>query len=383
MMEEELLKALRRVVKKEKAVLHEPIFAGNEWKYVKECLDTGWVSSVGKYVDRFEEMLADYTGAARAVAAVNGTAALHAALLLAGVQPGDEVLMPALTFVATANAVHYCQAVPHFVDSSYQTLGVCPDKLADYLAEIGEFKNGCLINKRTDRVIRALVVMHTFGHPADMDKLTEVCLKYKLELVEDAAESLGSYYKGRHTGTLGRLGVFSFNGNKTVTTGGGGAIITNDLELGKLAKHLTTTAKVPHKWLFNHDRIGYNYRMPNINAALGCAQLEKLPEFLQQKRKLFVKYQEVLKEVKGVKLFQEPEFAESNYWLQAILLDDPSKRDSLLAFTNENGIMTRPCWTLMPKLAIYQDCPKMDLAVAEDLAARIINLPSSANLPGD
>ncbi|MGM9570905.1 MAG: LegC family aminotransferase [bacterium] len=379
-MEEELLSCLKAILKKDTAPLHEPVFQGNEWQYVKECLDTGWVSSVGQYVNRFEEMLAEFTGVKKAVAVVNGTAALHTALLLTGVQAEDEVLLPALTFVATANAVSYCGAVPHFADSSYKTLGVCPEKLRDYLAEIGEMKSGQLYNRKTGRKIKALIVMHTFGHPVDLDPIVELCAGYNLKLIEDAAESLGSYYKGRHTGNFGLLSILSFNGNKVVTTGGGGAILTNDEELGKLAKHLTTTAKIPHKWLFNHDMRGYNYRLPNLNAALGCAQMEKLPEFLRQKRLLFTRYKEGLQNIAGISVFQEPEFAKSNYWLQTALLDDSAERDLILAKTNENGIMTRPCWTLMPELAIYKDCPKMDLSVAEDLTARIINLPSSANL---
>lgn len=375
----EIVTALKTVIKKP-APLHEPIFQGHEWQYVKECLDTGWVSSVGKYVDKFEKMLTDYTGAASAAAVVNGTAGLHAALILAGVREHDEVLMPALTFVATANAVSYCHAVPHFVDSSLGTLGVCPEKLDTYLKEIGIIKNNELFNKKTGRRIKALIVMHTFGHPVDLDKIMAVCEKYKLELIEDAAEALGSYYKGKHVGVFGKLGVLSFNGNKTVTTGGGGAVLTNDAELGRLAKHLTTTAKIPHKWLFNHDMRGYNYRMPNINAALGCAQLEQLPEFIKRKRNLFHKYYNALSKIKGITLFQEPEFAKSNYWLQALIVSSKAQRDELLELTNAEQISTRPCWTLMPDLKIYHDCPKMDLKIAHNLADTIINLPSSANL---
>lgn len=375
----EIVAALKTVVKK-RAPLHEPIFQGHEWQYVKECLDTGWVSSVGKYVDKFEKMLTDYTGAASAAAVVNGTAGLHTALILAGVREHDEVLMPALTFVATANAVSYCHAVPHFVDSSLSTLGVCPEKLDTYLKEIGIIKNNELFNKKTGRRIKALIVMHTFGHPVDLDKIMAVCEKYKLELIEDAAEALGSYYKGKHVGVFGKLGVLSFNGNKTVTTGGGGAVLTNDAELGRLAKHLTTTAKIPHKWLFNHDMRGYNYRMPNINAALGCAQLEQLPEFIKRKRNLFHKYYNALSKIKGITLFQEPEFAKSNYWLQALIVSSKAQRDELLELTNAEQIFTRPCWTLMPDLKIYHDCPKMDLKTAHNLADTIINLPSSANL---
>lgn len=379
-MEEELLSCLKTILKKDTAPLHEPVFQGHEWQYVKECLDTGWVSSVGRYVDRFEALLAEFTGVKKAVAVVNGTAALHTALMLAGVQAEDEVLLPALTFVATANAVSYCGAVPHFIDSSYQTLGVCPAKLRTYLAATGEMRSGQLYNRQTGRKIKALIVMHTFGHPVDLDPIVELCADYKLKLIEDAAESLGSYYKGRHTGNFGLLSVLSFNGNKVVTTGGGGAVLTNDVELGKLAKHLTTTAKIPHKWLFNHDMRGYNYRLPNLNAALGCAQMEKLPEFLNRKRDLFARYKAGLQNIAGLSVFQEPEFARSNYWLQTLLLADKNKRDKVLHLLNDAGMMCRPCWTLMPDLAVYRDCPQMDLSVARDLAERIINVPSSANL---
>ncbi|MCL6479862.1 MAG: LegC family aminotransferase [Peptococcaceae bacterium] len=362
--------------------LHEPLFAGNEWLYVKECLDTGWVSSVGKFVDLFEERIAEYTGVKRAVAVVNGTAALHICLKLAGVMPGDEVLVPALTFVATANAVTYCGAVPHFVDSEEKTLGIDPYKLDKYLQETAEIRTEGCYNRQTGRRIRAVVPMHTFGHPVDLDRLVEVCRRYGLELVEDAAESLGSYYKGRHTGNWGKVSALSFNGNKIVTTGGGGAILTNDERLGRLAKHITTTARVPHGWAFYHDMVGYNYRLPNINAALGCAQLEQLPAFLEKKRRLAERYNKVFSGIEGVSFFTEPEFARSNYWLNVLLLDDKysGERDNLLEQANAAGIRTRPAWVLMHKLHIYRDCPKMELSTAENLERRIINLPSSAFL---
>lgn len=363
--------------------LHEPSFKGNEWSYVKECLDTGWVSSVGKFVDRFEQELATYTGVKQAVAVVNGTAALHVCLRLVGVEPGDEVLVPTLTFIATANAVSYCGAIPHFVDSDEATLGMDPEKLDLYLKETTEMRDGGCFNKRTGRRIRAALPMHTFGHPVDLDRLVEVCNRYRLELVEDAAESLGSYYRGRHTGNLGRVSALSFNGNKVITTGGGGAILTNDPELGKLAKHLTTTARVPHKWSFIHDRIGYNYRLPNINAALGCAQLEELPGFIRSKRALAEKYRQAILGIAGVRFFTEPGFAQSNYWLNALLLDKDAagQRDLLLKATNNLGIMTRPVWTLMHKLEMYKTCPAMDdLKVAGDLERRLINIPSSPGL---
>lgn len=359
--------------------LHEPSFSGNEWEYIKECLDTGWVSSVGKFVDRFENQLADFTGIKHAVAVVNGTAALHICLKLVGVEPGDEVLTPALTFVATANAVAYCGAIPHFVDSEEMTLGLDPVKLENYLREICVIKAEGSFNKQTGRRIKAVLPMHTFGHPVDIDRLVQLCQSFKIELVEDAAESLGSYYKGKHTGNWGRLSALSFNGNKVVTTGGGGAILTNDTQLAKLAKHLTTTAKQPHKWEFYHDMTGYNYRLPNINAALGCAQLEQLEGFLQHKRTLAERYAKAFAGIAGVKFFTEPGFAKSNYWLNVLLIDKEfaDQRDSILEFTNANGIMTRPAWILMHKLPMYSQCPRMDLKGAEMLERRLINIPSS------
>lgn len=362
--------------------LHEPLFSGNEWLYVKDCLDTGWVSSLGKYVDQFENKLAEYTGVKRAVAVVNGTAALHISLKLVGVEPNDEVLSPALTFIATTNAITYCGAVPHFVDSEWKTLGMDSDKLSDYLKEIAEIRYGECFNKKTQRRIKAVVPMHTFGHPVDIETLVEVCERYHLQLVEDAAESLGSYYKGRHTGNWGKVAALSFNGNKVVTTGGGGAILTNDLELGKVAKHITTTAKLPHKWAFLHDQIGYNYRMPNLNAALGCAQLEQLSSFLDNKRRLAAKYIEVFTDSPDAQAFVEQPNVTSNYWLNAILLDSKlaSRQDELLQLLHDEGILARPAWTLMHKLPMYKDCPRMNLETAEDIEARLINLPSSVNL---
>lgn len=362
--------------------LHEPCFIGKEWEYVKDCLDTGWVSSVGKYVDQFEQKLAEYTGTKRAIAVVNGTAALHIALKLAEVEPNDEVLVPDLTFIATVNAITYCGAVPHFLDCEEPTLGLDVHKMEEYLKEITELrKDGCF-NKKTGRRLKAVVPMHTFGHPVDLDYLVEVCEAFKLELIEDAAESLGSFYKGRHTGNWGKLSVLSFNGNKTITTGGGGAILTNDEELGKMAKHITTTAKIPHKWSFFHDQVGYNYRLPNINAALGCAQLEQLPNFLERKRVLSERYFKAFSNMRGVRVFREPQFAKSNYWLNALILEREygKFRDEILEVTNNGGIMTRPAWVLMHKLPMFDCCPKMDVSVAEDLEKRIINLPSSVFL---
>jgi perosamine synthetase len=381
---EAILRAFRNVLPADKGRigLHEPCFAGNEWSYVKDCLDTGWVSSVGSYVDRFERELAEFTGVKCAVAVVNGTAALHASLLLAGVRPGDEVIIPTLTFVATANAVAYCSAVPHFADSNEATLGIDSEKLAEHLSTTAEIRGGSCISRHTGRPIRAVVPMHTFGHPVDLDPLVELCNRWNLVLVEDAAESLGSYYKGKHTGNFGRLAALSFNGNKVLTTGGGGAILTNDESLGKMAKHLTTTAKVPHRWEFFHDATGYNYRLPNINAALGCAQLEQLPRFLEQKRDLAILYRDAFQEVHGVRFFTEQPFATSNYWLNTLILAPPfaGARDDVLEMTNNNGIMTRPAWTPMHRLSMYCNCPRMDLSGAEDIERRLVNIPSSPEL---
>ena len=365
--------------------LHEPSLGGNEWIYLKNCLDSNWVSYAGRYVNQFESLLADFTGAKKVVAVVNGTAALHIALKLVGVEPGDEVFVPALTFVATANAVTYLGGIPHFVDSEVKTLGLDPKKLEDYLQQIARVTTDGCINKLTGRRIKAVIPMHVFGHPVDLDPLLEVCRKYNIAMVEDAAESLGSYYKGTHTGNWGQVSILSFNGNKTITTGGGGAIITNDEQLGNLARHLTTTAKIPHRWEFRHDVIGYNYRLPNINAALGCAQMEQLPKFLEQKRCLAARYQHSFEAIEGVRFFTEPSFARSNYWLSALLLDEvfAEQRDTVLAETNDQGIMTRPAWTLMNQLPMYTACPAMNLSCAENLSKRLINIPSSAFLTGE
>jgi perosamine synthetase len=378
----QVVDALRSVVGPGTVALHEPRFAGNEWEYLKTCLDSSYVSSVGAFVDRFESDLAVYTGAKYAVAVVNGTAALHVALRLAGVLPGDEVLVPTLTFVATANAVVYCGATPHFVDCEERTLGIAPQALREYLQKVTDIRNGQCVSRATDRVIRALVPMHTFGHPVDIESLSAVAHDFRLALVEDAAEALGSTVHDRHTGTFGLMGVLSFNGNKIITTGGGGAILTNDQELARRAKHLTTTAKVPHPWTYQHDEIGYNYRLPNLNAALGCAQLEQVSELLAGKRRIFDRYQTAFRHLPYIRIVAEPEGCRSNYWLQTLLLDESvaSQRDAILAATNDSGLMTRPLWTLMHCLPHYRDCPKMDVPVAESLERRLINLPSSAQL---
>lgn len=377
-----IVRAIADVVGAKPVALHEPRFRGNEWAYLKDCLDSTFVSSVGAFVDRFEADLAAYTGAKRAVAVVNGTAALHVALRLAGVQPGDQVLLPALTFIATANAVAYCQAVPHFVDSEFRTLGMDPAALREYLRHATERRAGLTTHRATGQVIRAMVPMHTFGHPADIDGLLAVAHDFGIAMVEDAAESLGSRIGGRHTGTFGLLGTLSFNGNKTITTGGGGAILTNDTALGSRAKHLTTTAKLPHRWAFVHDELGYNYRLPNLNAALGCAQLEQLPQFLAEKRQLHEAYHARFARLPGVHLVREPAGCHSNYWLQALLLDSAvaDQRDAVLAATNDAGLMTRPVWTLMHRLGHFAGAPRAPLPVAEALEQRLVNIPSSAGL---
>ena len=378
----QIVEAVRKVVGPGPVALHEPSFDGNEWVYLKQCLDSNYVSSVGKFVDQFELSLANYTGAKYAISVVNGTAALQIALKLAGVNRGEEVLLPALTFVATANAISYLGAIPHFVDSEESTLGLDAVKLREYLSINTEEQSGLCINKSTRRVIRALVPMHTFGHPSELEQLLSIARDFNLVLVEDAAESLGSFYKGQHTGTFGLLGTLSFNGNKTITTGGGGAILTNDEALARRAKHLTTTAKIAHKWEFDHDEIGYNYRMPNINAALGCAQMEKLPEKIKSKRELFKRYKEEFKLILGASIFEEPSDCQSNYWLQTLLLKDDSLdlRNSVLEASNKEGIMTRPAWKLMSNLAPYRNSPAMSLESANSLYRRVVNLPSSSVL---
>lgn len=380
---EQVIQAIRSAIHSDMAVLHEPIFCGNELRYLKECIDSTFVSSVGKYVDQFEVGLTELTGAKHAIAVVNGTAALHVALRLSGVAEQNEVLLPALTFVATANAAAYCGAIPHFVDSEPKTLGIDGYKLRDYLRFNTEQRNGSCINRKTGRVIRAMVPMHTFGHPSDLDCLLAVAKDFKINLIEDASESLGSYYQGVHTGTLGRMGTLSFNGNKTITTGGGGAILTNSSELAAKAKHITTTAKIPHRWEYRHDEVGFNYRMPNINAAIGCAQLEQLPKMLSAKRALFDSYQRAFAQIDGIQVFREPTACVSNYWLQTIVLDPKLSlmRDDLLSATNKVGLMTRPAWELIDSLTPYLECPQMDLSQARLLSRRLINLPSSANLP--
>lgn len=357
--------------------LHAPTFSGNEKKYLNECIDSTFVSSVGKFVDQFEIKMAEYTGANKAVVCVNGTNALQLALLLVGIEPNDEVITQPLTFIATANAISYCGAYPTFVDVNNETMGLCPVALEEYLASNAVIRNGECYNINTNRRIKACVPMHTFGHPCMLDEIVAICNKYSIELVEDAAESLGSYYKGRHIGTFGKIGILSFNGNKVMTTGGGGMLLFNDEEIAIKAKHLTTQAKIPHKWEFVHDEIGYNYRMPNINAALGCAQLEQIDGFIEKKRHAALKYKEFLSKNKDVYFFTEPKDCKSNYWLNAVLLDNREARDKFLNFTNEQGVMTRPIWELMNRLPMFKDCQKGSLKNSDWLVDRVINIPSS------
>ncbi|MDR1756465.1 MAG: LegC family aminotransferase [Culturomica sp.] len=359
--------------------LHAPVFTGNEKAYLNECIDTTFVSSVGKFVDRFEEMVAGYTGARKAVVCVNGTNALHLALLLAGVAYNDEVITQPLTFIATANAISYCGAHPVFMDVDKDTMGLSPAKVREWLSTHAEIRNGGCFNKTTRRRIKACVPMHTFGHPVHLDELMLLCREYHIELVEDAAESLGSFYKGKHTGTFGCVGVLSFNGNKTITTGGGGMLLFNDEKLAAHAKHLTTQAKVPHRWEFVHDEIGYNYRMPNINAALGCAQMEKINEFVADKRDLAQRYIDFFKD-KDMDFFVEPKECSSNYWLNVVILKNREERDHFLTETNDSGVMTRPIWQLMNRLPMFKACQRGDLSNAEWFEERVVNLPSSIRL---
>lgn len=365
--------------------LHAPVFMGNEKKYLNECIDSTFVSSVGKFVDRFEEMMAEYTGAKKAVVCVNGTNALQLALQLVGVKRDDEVLTQSLTFIATANAISYCGALPIFIDVDRDTMGLSPLALKSWLStstiqRLNKSTNQQeTINKTTGKRISACVPMHTFGHPVKLDELIEICEKYNIELVEDAAESLGSYYKGKHTGTFTKVGILSFNGNKTITTGGGGMLLFNDEALAKQAKHLTTQAKIPHQWEFAHDEIGYNFRMPNLNAALGCAQLEQIDKILESKRKTAKSYKDYFQNM-DIEYFKEPIDCKSNYWLNAIILPNKKERDSFLEYTNANGVMTRPIWQLMNRLPMFKNCQTDDLVNSVWFEERVVNIPSSVIL---
>lgn len=383
-----------------------PVFHGNEKAYLNECIDTTFVSSVGKFVDRFEEDMEKYTGAKKAVVCVSGTNALHMSLMLAGVERDDEVLTQALTFIATCNALSYIGAHPVFIDVDKATMGLSPDAMKNWLqsnAEVRDIINHpksdilshtdyntpqypiapdskACFNKNTGRRIKACVPMHTFGHPVRIEEIANLCREWHIELVEDAAESIGSTYKGKHTGTFGKIGAISFNGNKTITTGGGGMLLFNDEELGKYAKHITTQAKVPHRWEFRHDHIGYNYRMPNINAALGCAQLENLDKYIASKRKVAAEYVEFFKNVDNIDYFVEPENTFSNYWLSAVILKDKEAQLDFLQQTNDNGVMTRPIWELMNRLPMFENCQNDGLKNTIWFADRVVNIPSSVRV---
>jgi perosamine synthetase len=377
-MHKDIIEFIRDIYKTEAFIpLHEPRFRGNEKKYINECIDSTFVSSVGKFVDQFEASIAQFTGAKYAVATVNGTAALHIGLLLANVQPNDEVITQPLTFVATANAIGYCNAHPVFLDVDNDTMGLSPGKLKDFLDKNTTLIDGNCVNKATKRIIRAVVPMHTFGLPVRIDEIVEICNKHQIHVVEDAAESLGSYYKNQPTGTFGLVGTLSFNGNKTITTGGGGMLITNNESLAKKAKHLTTTAKVPHQWDYNHDMIAYNYRLPNLNAALGCAQMESLPAFLKSKQKLAVMYRDFFNNKPSIDFIEPIPNGTANFWLNAIKLESLEARNEFLKVTNENGVMTRPIWKLMNTLPMYASAQCGNLDNASALENRIVNLPSS------
>jgi aminotransferase in exopolysaccharide biosynthesis len=359
--------------------LHEPRFLGNEKKYLNECIDSTFVSSAGKFVEDFEEKIAKYAGAKYAIATSSGTSALHISMIVAGVDKDSEVITQPLTFVATCNAISYCNAKPIFVDVEKDTMGLSPFALKAFLENNTTIKNKQCINNKTSKVVKACVPMHTYGHPCKIDKIKKICDEHYIFLIEDAAESVGTLYKNRHTGTFGQLGAMSFNGNKIITAGGGGCIVTDDKTLAEKAKHLSTTAKVPHKWDFNHDIVGYNYRMPNLNAALLVAQLEKLNDFIINKRNLANKYEVFFKSM-NYNFFKEPKDSKSNYWLNSIMLKDKNQRDKFLEETNSKGIMTRPIWTLMNKLPMFKDAQCDDLKNSKWLDERVVNIPSSPTL---
>jgi aminotransferase in exopolysaccharide biosynthesis len=359
--------------------LHEPRFIGNEKKYLNDCIDSTFVSSVGKYVDTFEKEFARTVGSKYAIATVNGTAALHISLLLADVKKDDEVITQPLTFIATCNAISYIGAKPIFVDVDLDTMGLSPESLKNFLETNCKIQDSKCINKTTGKTIKACFPMHTFGHPCKIEEIKDICDKWCITLVEDAAESLGSYYKDKHTGTFGKVGAFSFNGNKIITSGGGGVIVTDDEALAKRAKHITTTAKIPHPYEYVHDETGYNYRLPNINAALLVAQLEQLENFLSSKRDLAIQYKDFFAN-ENITFIEEPKECKSNYWLQAVLLNDVNQRNEFLDFTNKNGVMSRPIWKLMNELEMFKDCQSADLKNAKYLEERVVNIPSSVRL---
>jgi len=371
----EIIDFIKALYKRDFIPLHEPVFIGNEKKYLNKCVDSTFVSSVGEFVNKVEKKLCEITSSKYAVATVNGTAALHVALKLAGVKENTEVITQPLTFVATCNAISYLGAKPVFVDIDMDTLGISPKSLKYFLEYFTEEKDGKIYNKVTKKQITAIVPVHIFGHPCKIDEIVDIANKYYIPVVEDSTESLGSLYRGKHTGTFGKMGILSFNGNKIVTAGGGGAILTDDDKLAKKARHLTITAKVPHKWEYYHDEVGYNYRMPNLNAALLLAQLEKLDFFIENKRKIAHLYKEFFNNL-GIKFIEEPQNARSNYWLNAILLNSREERKEFLEVTNKNKIQTRPVWTLMYKLPMYKDCFRVETPNAEFIEERLVNIPS-------
>lgn len=372
---------VRSIYKEDFVPLHRPILNGNEIKYLKDCINSNFVSSAGEMIIDFEKMISSYTKSKYAISTSNGTSALHISLLLSGVEENTEVITQALTFVATGNAISYCNAKPIFLDVDKLTMGLCPQALSKFLKEKTYMQENSLFNKSTDRRISACVPMHTFGHPCQIEEISNICKEFNLPLVEDAAESLGSFYKGNHTGKYGLISAISFNGNKVITTGGGGMIVTDDENLAKKAKHLTTTAKIPHQYEYIHDEIGYNYRMPNLNAALGIAQFENLKTFLEKKRKVTDEYASFFDGLDNVKFFKEPESAYSNYWLNAIILNDSHEKNKFLKVTNEANIMTRPIWKLLSSLDMFADCETDELVNSKWLEKRVINIPSS--VPND
>lgn len=371
---------IKDLFQEERVPLSVPVFMGNEKKYLNECIDTTFVSSVGQFVDRFEKDVAEYVGCKRAVVCVSGTNALHISLMLAGVERDDEVLTQPLTFIATCNALSYIGAHPVFIDVDMDTMGFSPSAMKSWLEKNAEIRKGECFNKNTGRRVKACIPMHTFGIPVKIDKLAELCTEWHIELVEDAAESIGSFYKGKHTGTFGKIGALSFNGNKTITTGGGGMMLFNDEELATYAKHITTQAKIPHRWEFKHDHIGYNYRMPNINAALGCAQLENIERYVQSKRETAHAYADFFRNNPDIQFFEEPADCRINYWLSAVVLKDHEAQLEFLEYTNDNGVMTRPIWELMNRLPMFENCENDGLKNAIYFADRVVNLPSSVRL---
>ncbi len=373
---EKIIEGIRKIYGKGYISLHAPVLNDEDRQGVLEAIDCGFVSSVGPHVTKFEEELCRFTGATKVVAVTNGTAALHLALIVSGVKRDEYVLTQGLTFIATANAISYIGATPAFVDSDEETLGLCPKALSNFLNKHAVRKDGGAYHKESHKRFAACVPMHVFGHPVKLEEIMDICASWGIPVIEDAAESLGSKIGDRHTGTIAPIGVLSFNGNKIITTGGGGALLFKNEQLAQRAKHLSTTAKVPHKWEFFHDEVGFNYRLPNLNAALGCAQMKRLPLFIDTKRKIALQYQELFSSYPDVKFFTERKGTTANYWLNAVLVPDRKSRDLWLEKLNAAGVMSRPVWDLMPELPMYRHCPQDELKVARMLADRLINIPS-------